>query len=63
MDSLSLKIQLPTLINFPIKTLNASQYFLLDFSVGTNKDFNAELRKRESRRGGEVYTNMEFVSG
>lgn len=59
----TLKNQLPTLIIFPVKTLNTSQYFLSDFSIGTNKNFNAELCKRESRRGGEVHTNMEFVSG
>jgi hypothetical protein len=58
-----LKINFPTLIIFPVKTLNTLHYFLLDFSAGANKDFNAELCKRESRRGGEVHTNMEFVSG
>lgn len=32
-------------------------------SVGADEDPDAELRERESRRGGEVHTDMELVLG
>lgn len=62
MDSL-LKRTLTSHFNYFSNKKRLNTMFLLDFSVGTNKNLNAELRERKSWRRGEVYTNMELLFG